>query len=148
EPVDALVQARRPAAPRTVRRTLCRPLPRRRVDARRTKQTDRTRRGLSRPSLSNDPPSRVRVYLPAHLFRGGLSMFVRARVLSATLAHAAAGFVDSIVQAPVAAAQAAAAPPGTLSEISTYVASAGKLVDLRSLFRDHTVPIYARHGIE
>ena len=75
-------------------------------------------------------------------------MFVRARVLSATLALATAGFVVTIGRAPVAAEQAAAAPTGPVFEIRTYVASAGKLDALHTRFRDHTIRIFARHGIE
>jgi hypothetical protein len=48
----------------------------------------------------------------------------------------------------VSAQQAQAAPAGPVFEVRTYIASAGKFEDLQARFRDHTIRIFARHGMK
>jgi hypothetical protein len=51
-----------------------------------------------------------------------------------------------------ASAQSSKAPPGSgdvrLFEMRTYFAAPGKLDDLHARFRDHTVKLFAKHGME
>lgn len=71
-------------------------------------------------------------------------MSVRAIVLALLALVAAAGYSAHIV--PVSAQQAAAAGP--VFEVRTYVASAGKLEELKTRFRDHTIRIFDRHDMK
>jgi len=74
-------------------------------------------------------------------------MSVRARLLAAVLSIAA---LTGTTTLPLAAQQPApaAAPSGPVFEVRTYVASAGRLDDLHARFRDHTIRIFARHGMK
>lgn len=73
-------------------------------------------------------------------------MSVRARLLVAALSFAA---VSSVVPTSLAAQQAPApAPAGPVFEVRTYIASAGKLDELHARFREHTIRIFARHGMK
>lgn len=76
-------------------------------------------------------------------------MSFRARLLVAALCCAAiiSGAVPN-GRIPVAAEQQPAAAAGPVFEFRTYIASAGKLADLEARFRDHTIRIFARHGIK
>lgn len=74
-------------------------------------------------------------------------MSVRARLLVAALSLAAVTSIAPV--ASLAAQQApAAAPAGPVFEVRTYIASAGKLDELHARFRDHTIRIFARHGMK
>jgi hypothetical protein len=73
--------------------------------------------------------------------------FVRASVLSAALALTA-GIALTTGAQTVAAQEPAAAPSGPVFEVRTYIASAGKLDALHARFRDHTIRIFARHGMK
>ncbi|ODS54280.1 MAG: hypothetical protein ABS36_11440 [Acidobacteria bacterium SCN 69-37] len=74
-------------------------------------------------------------------------MSVRARLLAAVLSIAA---LTGTTTLPLAAQQPApaTAPSGPVFEVRTYVASAGRLDDLHARFRDHTIRIFARHGMK
>lgn len=74
-------------------------------------------------------------------------MSVRARLFVAALSLAA---ITSVVPvARLAAQQApAAAPAGPVFEVRTYIASAGKFEELHTRFRDHTLRIFAQHGMK
>ena len=74
-------------------------------------------------------------------------MSVRARLLVAILSIATLSGTTLI---PLAAQQPApaAAPAGPVFEVRTYVASAGKFDALQARFRDHTIRIFARHGMK
>lgn len=74
-------------------------------------------------------------------------MSVRARLLVAALSLATVTSIAPV--ASLAAQQApAAAPAGPVFEVRTYIASAGKLDELHARFRDHTIRIFARHGMK
>lgn len=76
-------------------------------------------------------------------------MSVRARIVLTALAlTAAAGLSTGVHVATLSAQQAPAAAAGPVFEIRTYIASAGKLEDLHARFRDHTIRIFARHGMK
>ncbi len=78
-------------------------------------------------------------------------MSVRARIaLTALVLTAAAGLSSQVHVATLSAQQAPApaAATGPVFEIRTYIASAGKLEDLHARFRDHTIRIFARHGMK
>jgi hypothetical protein len=74
-------------------------------------------------------------------------MSIRARLAVAVFALAVTTGV-TINTAPVFAQQAPATAAGPVFEIRTYIASAGKFEDLQTRFRDHTVRIFARHGMK
>ena len=58
----------------------------------------------------------------------------------------AAGFVlGNLVRPP---AVLSAQSGGTVYELRTYTAAPGKLSDLESRFRDHTVRLFERHGMK
>ena len=76
-------------------------------------------------------------------------MSLRARLLVAVLSCTA--LVSGVLppgSATVAAEQQPAAPAGPVFEVRTYIASAGKFEDLQARFRDHTIRIFARHGMK
>ena len=78
-------------------------------------------------------------------------MSVRARIVITALALTAAAGLSSHVHVATLSAQqapAAAAAAGPVFEVRTYIASAGKLEDLHARFRDHTIRIFARHGMK
>ncbi len=75
-------------------------------------------------------------------------MSIRARLVLAVFALAAVtGFSLNIVSVSAQQAQPAAAA-GPVFEVRTYIASAGKFEDLQTRFRDHTIRIFARHGMK
>jgi hypothetical protein len=57
-----------------------------------------------------------------------------------------AGILIGAVFSPLAPVQAASA--GRVFELRTYTAADGKLQDLKARFRDHTIAIFKRHGIQ
>ncbi len=72
--------------------------------------------------------------------------FVRASIFSAVLVLVG---IAATMGAPTAAAQQPATQSsGPVWEIRTYIASSGKLDALHTRFRDHTIRIFARHGIK
>ena len=73
-------------------------------------------------------------------------MSARARLVFAALALVAVAGLSPSIVVPVAAQQPA--PTGPVFEIRTYIASAGKFEEMQSRFRDHTVRIFARHGMK
>ena len=77
-------------------------------------------------------------------------MSIRARLAVAVFALVVtSGVTINTVPAFAQQPPAAAAPPaGPVFEIRTYIASAGKFEDLQTRFRDHTVRIFARHGMK
>jgi hypothetical protein len=75
-------------------------------------------------------------------------MSIRARLVLAAFALAAVTGL-SLNTVPVSAQQPPqVAAAGPVFEIRTYIASAGKLEDLHARFRDHTIRIFARHGMK
>lgn len=58
----------------------------------------------------------------------------------------AAGFVLGNLAQPSSILSAQSS--GTVYELRTYTASPGKLSDLESRFRDHTVGLFERHGMK
>jgi hypothetical protein len=77
-------------------------------------------------------------------------MSLRARFLVAALSCAAvvSGVVPHGLAHLAAEQQPAPAPAGPVFEVRAYIASAGKLDDLQARFRDHTIRIFARHGMK
>ncbi len=75
-------------------------------------------------------------------------MSVRARLVLAIVALVAVAGLSRSAIVPLSAEQAPAAPAGPVFEVRTYIASAGKLEDLHTRFRDHTIRIFARHGMK
>lgn len=75
-------------------------------------------------------------------------MSVRARLVLAIVALVAVAGLSPNSPVVLSAQQAPAAPAGPVFEIRTYIASAGKLEDLHARFRDHTIRIFARHGMK
>jgi hypothetical protein len=74
-------------------------------------------------------------------------MSIRARLAVRVFALAVTTVV-TLNTVPVFAQQAPAAAAGSVFEIRTYIASAGKFEDLQTRFRDHTIRIFARHGMK
>ncbi|MCC7042998.1 MAG: NIPSNAP family protein [Acidobacteria bacterium] len=76
-------------------------------------------------------------------------MSVRARLVLAAFALVAVAGISHGTTTSVSAQQAQqAAPAGPVFEVRTYIASAGKFEDLQARFRDHTIRIFARHGMK
>jgi len=75
-------------------------------------------------------------------------MSVRARLVLAIVALVAVAGLSPNSIVSLSAQQAPAAPAGPVFEVRTYIASAGKLEDLHTRFRDHTIRIFARHGMK
>ena len=73
-------------------------------------------------------------------------MPVRARLIFAALALVATAGLSYGTVASVSAQQPA--PAGRIFEVRTYVASAGKLDELKARFRDHTIRIFDRHDMK
>ncbi len=77
-------------------------------------------------------------------------MMRRARMLVLMVVVFAAGFAARALVVPEArlqAAQAQAQGKGRVFEIRTYTAPDGKLADLHARFRNHTMRIFAKHGM-
>lgn len=76
-------------------------------------------------------------------------MSIRARLVVAVFALAVTTGV-TLNTVPVSAQQAPApaAATGPVFEVRAYIASAGKFEDLQARFRDHTIRIFARHGMK
>ena len=77
-------------------------------------------------------------------------MSIRARLAAAVFALVVTSGV-TINTIPAFAQQPPAAPAATAGpvfEIRTYIASAGKFEDLQKRFREHTIRIFARHGMK
>ena len=76
-------------------------------------------------------------------------MSIRARLVVAVFALAVTtGVTLNTVSVSAQQAPAAAAAAGPVFEIRAYIASAGKFDDLQARFRDHTIRIFARHGMK
>src|SRR5687768_7390979 len=85
-------------------------------------------------------------------------MHSRRTALLSAVALAAAGFMSTLTApaaaqdkpaaAPPAASAAPAAAAGKYFEMRVYTAAAGKMDALHARFRDHTLRLFKKHGIE
>src|SRR5690606_273310 len=92
-------------------------------------------------------PADRAAYTDPHNHPGESSMSIRARLAVAAFALVVTSSV-AINTVSAFAQQPQAAPAGPVFEIRTYIASAGKFEDLQKRFREHTVRIFARHGMK
>lgn len=74
-------------------------------------------------------------------------MMRRARVLALMVVVFAAGFVARGVVGSTFETPVQAQAKGRVFEIRTYTAPDGKLADLHARFRNHTMRIFAKHGM-
>ncbi|HYL77020.1 MAG TPA: NIPSNAP family protein [Bryobacteraceae bacterium] len=74
-------------------------------------------------------------------------MSIHARIVALTISVFFAAAAYAQPQAPEAAPSPSLKSTGRILELRTYYANPGKLEDIHKRFRDHTMRIFAKHGM-